>query len=135
MTGVLVLVVTLALATVAGVVMKSRNGRVRAGSTSDLPADVQAVLAPRGVTLVQLSTTFCAPCRHTRVLLSDLASRTDGLHHTELDLTDRPELAKELSVLRTPTTLAIDGSGAEILRVGGVPKRDALLAALQPHLA
>lgn len=135
MTGVLVLVATLALATVGGLVMKSRNGRVRVATASNLPSAVQSVLAPDGVTLVQLSTTFCAPCRHTRVLLSDLASRTDGLHHTELDLTDRPELAKELSVLRTPTTLAIDGSGTEILRVGGVPKRDELLTALQPHLA
>ncbi|GAB1512285.1 TlpA family protein disulfide reductase [Actinophytocola sp. KF-1] len=135
MTGVLVLVATLALATVAGVVMKARNGRVRESGASNLPEDVRSVLAPDGVTLVQLSTTFCAPCRHTRVLLSDLASRTDGLHHTELDLTDRPELARELSVLRTPTTLAIDGAGQEILRVGGVPKRDALLAALRPHLA
>lgn len=135
MTGVVVLVATLALATVAGVIMKVRNGRVRDASTSNLPADVREVLAPDGVTLVQLSTTFCAPCRHTRILLSDLASRTDGLHHTELDLTSRPELARELSVLRTPTTLAIDGSGNEILRVGGVPKRDALLEALQPHLA
>jgi len=134
MTGVLVLVATLALATVAGLAMKSRNGRVRVAAASTLPSDIQAVLAPAGVTLVQLSTTFCAPCRHTRVLLSDLASRTDGLHHTELDLTDRPELARELSVLRTPTTLAIDGSGTEVLRVGGVPKRDELLAALQPHL-
>lgn len=134
MTGVLVLIGTLALATVAGLIMKSRTGRVRTSTTSALPSDVQSVLVPDGVTLVQLSTTFCAPCRHTRVLLSDLASRTDGLHHTELDLTDRPELAKELSVLRTPTTLAIDGSGTEILRVGGVPRRDELLAALQPHL-
>jgi thiol-disulfide isomerase/thioredoxin len=134
MTGVLVLVGTLVLATVAGLVMKARNGRVRTTANTRLPSDVQAVLAPAGVTLVQLSTTFCAPCRHTRVLLSDLASRTDGLHHTELDLTERPELAKELSVLRTPTTLAIDPAGTEILRVGGVPKRDELLAALQPHL-
>jgi thiol-disulfide isomerase/thioredoxin len=137
MTGVLVLVGTLVLATVVGLVMKARNGRVRTTATaaSNLPQDVQAVLAPGGVTLVQLSTTFCAPCRHTRVLLSDLASRTDGLHHTELDLTERPELARELAVLRTPTTLAIDRAGTEILRVGGVPKRDELLSALQPHLA
>jgi thiol-disulfide isomerase/thioredoxin len=134
MVGALVLVGTLVLATVAGLVMKARNGRVRAAIESALPADIQALVEPGGVTLVQLSTTFCAPCRHARVLLSDLAARTDGLHHTELDLTDRPDLAKELSVLRTPTTLAIDGRGAEILRVGGVPKRDELLAALKPHL-
>jgi thiol-disulfide isomerase/thioredoxin len=135
MVGALVLVGTLVLATAAGLVMRARNGRVRAPEQSGLPADVQALVAPAGVTLVQLSTTFCAPCRHARVLLSDLAARTDGLHHTELDLTDRPDLAKELSVLRTPTTLAIDGRGAEILRVGGVPKRDELLAALKPHLS
>jgi thiol-disulfide isomerase/thioredoxin len=139
MVGALVLVGTLVLATVAGLVLKAGNGRVRtAGSTepaSALPADVQALVEPAGVTLVQLSTTFCAPCRHTRILLSDLAARTDGLHHTELDLTDRPDLARELSVLRTPTTLAVDGRGVEILRVGGVPKRDELLAALTPHLS
>jgi thiol-disulfide isomerase/thioredoxin len=135
MTGALVLVATLVVATAIGLLMKARNGRVRLATATALPADVRAVLAPEGVTLVQLSTTFCAPCRHARLLLSDLAARTAGLHHAELDLTERPELAKELSVLRTPTTLAIDDAGTELLRVGGVPKRDELLAALQPHLS
>jgi len=136
MTGVLVLIGTLVLASVAGLVVRARNGKVRETATArPLPADVRDALAPGGVTLVQLSTTFCAPCRHTRVLLADLASRTDGLHHAELDLTERPDLARELSVLRTPTTLAIDERGTELLRVGGIPKRDALLAALRPHLA
>lgn len=141
MTGVLVLVGTLALATVLGLALRSREGRPRIGArtsnlTRDLPEDVRTALAPGAeVTLVQLSTSFCAPCRQARALLSDLAAHTAGLHHTELDLTDRPDLARELSVLRTPTTLAVDRSGTEILRVGGVPSRDALLAALRPHLA
>lgn len=135
MVGAFVLIGTLVLATVAGLVLKARNGRVRETVVSGLPEDIRAMVRPAGVTLVQLSTTFCAPCRHTRVLLSDLAERTEGLHHAELDLTDRPDLARELSVLRTPTTLAVDGRGTEILRVGGVPRRDQLLAALQPHLS
>ncbi|TDV40040.1 TlpA family protein disulfide reductase [Actinophytocola oryzae] len=134
MVGVLVLVGTLVLASAVGVTMKARDGRVRATRESALPPEVAALVRPAGVTLVQLSTTFCAPCRHTRVLLSDLATRTDGLHHAELDLTERPDLARELSVLRTPTTIAVDGTGREILRVGGVPARDELLAALRPHL-
>lgn len=137
MTGAFVLLGTLALAGAIGMVLRSRDGRPRSAPVEQvtaLPYDVRSVLAPSGVTLVQLSTTFCAPCRHTRILLSDLASRTDGLHHTELDLTNHPELARELAVLRTPTTLAIGPAGTEILRVGGVPKRDELLAALQPHL-
>lgn len=133
-TGVLVLVGTLVLATVAGVLLRKRDGRVRTAVVSGLPADVQALVAPAGITLVQLSTTFCAPCRHARVVLANLAERVDGLHHTELDLTERPDLARELSVLRTPTTLAVDGNGTELLRVGGVPKRDELLAALRSHL-
>jgi thiol-disulfide isomerase/thioredoxin len=135
MTGALVVIGTLVLASALGLALRARNGRVRVvAATSDLPEDVRRALAPGGVTLVQLSTTFCTPCRQARVLLADLASRTAGLHHTELDLTDRPDLARELSVLRTPTTLAFDGHGTEILRVGGVPKRDALLDALRPHL-
>jgi thiol-disulfide isomerase/thioredoxin len=138
-TGVLVLVGTLVLASVVGALLRARAGRVRAARTTSrtdgLPDDVRQALAPTGVTLVQLSTTFCAPCRQARALLSDLAERTAGLHHTELDLTDRPDLARALSVLRTPTTLAVDERGTELLRVGGVPRRDTLLDALRPHLA
>ena len=100
-----------------------------------LPDDVRRLLDPdAAVTLVHLSTTFCAPCRHVRVLLADLADRTAGLHHAELDLTERPDLARELAVLTTPTTLAVDAAGTELLRVGGVPRRDELLNALGPHL-
>lgn len=134
MTGVLVLICTLAVATVLGLALRARDGRVRETPGRELPDDVRRALQPDGVTLVQLSTSFCAPCRHARVLLADLAEQTEGLHHTELDLTDRPDLARELSVVRTPTTLAIDGQGTEILRVGGVPKREALLQVLRPHL-
>jgi thiol-disulfide isomerase/thioredoxin len=134
MTGVLVVLGTLVIATVLGLAMRSREGRVRAAAAARLPEDVRRELAPGEVTLVQLSTTFCAPCRQARALLSDLAANTAGLRHAELDLTDRPDLARELAVLRTPTTLAIDGHGTELLRIGGVPRRDALLDALRPHL-
>jgi thiol-disulfide isomerase/thioredoxin len=141
MTGVWVVIGTLALAAVAGLVLRTREGRIRGvgkaptAKLAGLPEDVRRVLDPdAAVTLVQLSTTFCAPCRHARRLLADLAARTDRLHHTELDLTNRPDLARALSVLRTPTTLAVDARGTELLRVGGVPNRDTLLDALRPHL-
>ena len=141
MTGVWVLLGTLALAAVAGLALRNRDGRIRgvgdvpAAEVTGLPEDVRRLLDPdAAVTLVQLSTTFCAPCRHARRLLADLAAGTDRLHHTELDLTHRPDLARELSVLRTPTTLAVDSRGTELLRVGGVPNRDTLLDALRPHL-
>ena len=136
MTGALVLLGTLVLASVAGLVLRARNGRVRTtGTVGALPADVRDVVHPEvPVTLVQLSTDFCAPCRQARIVLSDLASATAGVHHAEVDLTHRPDLARALSVLRTPTTLAVDAGGRELLRVGGVPNRKALLDALRPHL-
>lgn len=136
MTGALVLLGTLVLASVAGLVLRARNGRVRTtGAAVTLPADVREVVHPEApVTLVQLSTTFCAPCRQARTVLSDLASATAGVHHAEVDLTHRPDLARALSVLRTPTTLAVDAGGRELLRVGGVPNRTVLLDALRPHL-
>ncbi|MGW6935221.1 thioredoxin family protein [Lentzea sp. NPDC054927] len=134
MTGVWALLGALAVAGAIGVLLKVREGRIsRRDNTIDLPTPVRDLLAP-GVTLVQLSTTFCAPCRHAKVILRDLADRTDGLTHAELDVTDLPDVAAKLGVMRTPTTLALTADGTEVLRVGGVPKRDSLLAALQPHL-
>ena len=137
MTGVWVLLAVLVAASLLGVWWRARDGRVRAAGREllALPEPVRAAIdADAPVTLVQFSTTFCTPCRHTRALLSDLAARTEGLAHVELDVTDRPEVATSLGVLRTPTTLALDPAGAELLRVGGVPRRDALLDALRPHL-
>jgi thiol-disulfide isomerase/thioredoxin len=136
MTGLWVLVATLVAAGAVGVLLKARNGRVRAAKPArELPAPVAAALDPAAaVTLVQISTTFCAPCRHAKAVLAPLAERTAGLHHVELDVTDRPEVAQSLSVLRTPTTIALTPDGRELLRVGGVPKGPELLDALRPHL-
>ncbi|GAA4539146.1 TlpA family protein disulfide reductase [Amycolatopsis samaneae] len=138
MAGLWVLLGTLVVAAAVGLGLRARNGRVRAprpAETRPLPEAVHEALDPgSAVTLVQISTTFCAPCRHTRVLLSSLAEKTDGLTHVDLDVTDRPEVANALSVLRTPTTLAMSADGRELLRVGGVPRREELLAALRPHL-
>lgn len=136
MTGLWVLVAVLVAATAVGLLLRARNGRVRDAKTvRELPGPVADVLDPASaVTLVQISTTFCAPCRHAKAVLGPLAERTDGLHHVELDVTNSPEVAQSLSVLRTPTTIALTPDGRELLRVGGVPKGPELLAALQPHL-
>ncbi|MFD9888356.1 TlpA family protein disulfide reductase [Amycolatopsis sp. NPDC059027] len=138
MAGLWVLLGTLVVAAAVGLGLRARNGRVRAprpAETRPLPEAVTKVLDPAAaVTLVQISTTFCAPCRHTRVLLSSLAEKTGGLTHVDLDVTDQPEVAQALSVLRTPTTLAMTPDGRELLRVGGVPRGEELLDALRPHL-
>ncbi|QFU94382.1 thioredoxin family protein [Amycolatopsis sp. YIM 10] len=157
MVGIWVLLGTLVVATAAGLALQRRNGRIklaepasgptepetepgneaaRAGKTGrELPAPVAAALDPAAaVTLVQISTTFCAPCRQTKALLTHLAGQTDGLRHVDLDVTNQPEVAQRLGVLRTPTTVAYAPDGRELLRVGGIPKAPELLKALEPHL-
>ena len=136
MTGAWALLGAVAVVAVIAVAMRARDGRVRAAKAHEgLPAPVRDLLdGDTAVTLVQLSTQFCANCRQARAVLEDLAGRTEGLRHVELDVTDLPEVAADLGVLRAPTTLALTPSGAELLRVGGVPKPDALIAALRPHL-
>lgn len=106
--------------------------RERAGVPDGRPSDQQSS-DPR-VTLLQLSTTFCAPCRHTRILLADLAGRTEGLRHVEVDLTHHPEWSTPLGVHQTPTTLVLDAAGDELFRVSGVPRRGELAETLRPHL-
>ncbi|HEX4700649.1 MAG TPA: thioredoxin family protein [Pseudonocardiaceae bacterium] len=139
MTGVWVLIGTVVVAGAIAWLLQAREGRIRpsaAAPPSDgLPEPVRAALAAApSVTLLQVSTTFCAPCRHARTVLRHLADGTDGLTHVELDVTDRPEIATSLGVLRTPTTVAFTSDGTELLRVGGVPRGDTLIEALRPHL-
>lgn len=104
-----------------------------------LPADLRHSLAERAdadsaVTLLQLSTTFCAPCRHARILLNAFAERTGGVRHVEVDLTHHPEWSTPLQVHTTPMTLVLDHTGMELFRVPGVPRRAELSAALRPYL-
>lgn len=164
MTGVWVLAGTLVAALLAGGLLLARDGRIRPGRTAypsapsvppadtteptpagpasahavgtspTLPGPVADVLDPDAVTLVQISTTFCAPCRHARAVLTTLAETTDGVRHVELDVTDRPHVAQRLGVSRTPTTVAFAPSGRELLRVSGVPRLANLRSALRPHL-
>ncbi|WP_236790463.1 thioredoxin family protein [Amycolatopsis sp. GM8] len=138
MVGVWVVLGVLVAGGIAGGLLNARNGRIRAAKPAgrQLPAPVAEALDPdAAVTLVQISTTFCAPCRHTKAILEPLAARTDGLEHVELDVTNQPEVAQALGVLRTPTTLAFSPDGTELLRISGVPKGPAVMEALQEHLS
>jgi len=88
--------------------------------------------APLGskATLVQFSSAFCAPCRATRQVLSDVATMVDGVSHVEIDAESRLDLVRRLDVRRTPTTFVL-GPGGEIThRASGKPRKADVLAAL-----
>jgi thiol-disulfide isomerase/thioredoxin len=132
-TGLWVLAAAIVVVIAAGLALRARNGKLRTAKEASLPAEVLAAL-DGDVTLVMFTTEYCANCKYTRPVLRELAATVDGITYAEIDLTDQPDLAKQVSVLSTPTTLAVAADGTEILRVGGVPKRDELLDAVRSHL-
>jgi thiol-disulfide isomerase/thioredoxin len=81
-------------------------------------------------TLLQFSSAFCAPCRVTRQVLNDVAGLVPGVVHLEVDAEHHLELVRELGIMRTPTTLILDATGAEATRAMGAPRREAVLATL-----
>lgn len=135
-TGIAVLVGTLALASAIGLALRARDGRLRTGGTA-AGGWALAGHSPRAadrVLLLQLSSPVCAPCRQTATVLTELTARRPGLVHREVDVAEHPDTARALNVLRTPTLVAFDRRGAELLRVSGVPRAAELEARLAGEL-
>lgn len=132
----------LAVATVLGLAWRSGLGRVHESSAAAerlvtiRSADVagadgaQPPVFGSGATLLQFSTEFCAPCRATHTLLAGIAGERDDVRHLDIDLTNRPELARRFGVMQTPTTLLLDADGVVRARIGGAPRSAELRAAL-----
>ncbi|MDQ3157269.1 MAG: thioredoxin family protein [Actinomycetota bacterium] len=94
-------------------------------SSSDIGAD----LGDRA-TLVQFSSAFCAPCRATRVLLTDIATKVDGVVAVDVDAESQLDLVRRLNIMRTPTVLVLDKAGTVVRRASGLPRRENVIAAL-----
>lgn len=84
-------------------------------------------------TLVQFSSAFCAPCRATRRILGEVAEIVPGVVHVEIDAEHHLDLVRRLDVLRTPTTLVLDGAGNEVARASGAPRKEQVLSAIPTY--
>ena len=149
--GLIAIVCALVVATAFGLFWKQRNGRVSRVRGSDekaamtsaptaadasavknsalTQADIGAVLGSRA-TLVQFSSAFCAPCRATRRVLTDVAGMVDGVAHVEIDAESRLDLVRRLDVRRTPTTFVLGPDGRVTHRASGQPRKADVIAAL-----
>ncbi len=132
-TGLIALLVVLSAATAVGTVWRRRNGRVRAAAADRTEmvstVEIGALLGERA-TLLQFSSTFCQPCRATRRILTDVAAVTPGVAHVEVDVESHLDLVRRLGVMRTPTTLVLDATGAVRRRAAGQPRKEEVVAAL-----
>lgn len=138
-------VATLTVATLLGLTLQ-RSGRRLGRRTSRFPvrsaagapasavetlssAELGSPLGQRA-TLVQFSSAFCAPCRATRRVLTEVATTVEGVAHIEVDAESRLELVRRLDVRRTPTVLVLDAAGAVVRRASGQPRKVDVIAAL-----
>jgi thiol-disulfide isomerase/thioredoxin len=152
--GLIALVVALACAIAGGVLWRRGNGRMRdvggpagrrlqPGKTAAVAAGLEPAVhdgwltgAELGqslgqrATLVQFSSAFCAPCRATRQVLTDVASMVDGVEYIEVDAETRLDLVRRLNILRTPTVLVTDGGGRIVKRASGQPRKPDVIAAI-----
>ncbi|MDP9846960.1 TlpA family protein disulfide reductase [Streptosporangium lutulentum] len=132
MTGLIVVVVTLVVATLVGVVMRRRSGvprEVRGDVELLTSGDIHAELGERA-TLVQFSSAFCQPCRATRRVLDEVTRLVPGVAHVEIDAESRLDLVRSLNILRTPTVLVLDASGRVVKRASGQPRKADVIGAL-----
>ncbi|ANS63382.1 thioredoxin [Streptomyces lincolnensis] len=133
MTGLVVCVAVLAMASAYGVLQRRRSGRIRVRGRDDGkrlgPAELGTDLGERA-TLVQFSSAFCAPCRATRRVLGEVADMVPGVAHVEIDAEKHLDLVRELDILKTPTVLVLDADGRVVRRAIGQPRRADVIAAL-----
>jgi thiol-disulfide isomerase/thioredoxin len=134
-TGVLVLVAALVVATGIGLWLRRAPRRLGAAAVTadDRPtldgAQLGVDLGERA-TLVQFSSAFCAPCRATRRILTDVSGTVPGVAYVDIDAESHLDLVRELDVRRTPTVLVLDADGHVVRRASGQPRKVDVLAAL-----
>jgi len=132
-TGVWVLLGVLLLTAAAGLAHRARNGRVRESVRDDslLPVLQQLGEQPgERATLLQFSSAFCAPCRATRRILTEVTGLVPGVAHVEVDAEQHLDLVRRLGILKTPTTLVLNSRAEEVKRASGQPRKADVLAAL-----
>jgi thiol-disulfide isomerase/thioredoxin len=128
------LAIVLVLASAYGFWWKRSRGAIR--SNKAIPGHrltAETLGEPLGTraTMVQFSSAFCAPCRATHSLLSQMVISMTDVKHIHIDAESHLELVRQLDIRSTPTTLFVNKDGIEVGRAAGTPKREQVLAALE----
>jgi len=144
-TGAWIAIVAVGVALAFGLYRARTDGRYRQATPGPDPTDgVDTTPEQPGVladtpwadqvgeraTLLQFSSAFCAPCRATRRILTDVAAEQPGIAHIEVDAEQHLDVVRRLGILRTPTTIVLGPDGHELGRAVGAPTKHQVLASL-----
>ncbi|MFM6940653.1 MAG: TlpA family protein disulfide reductase [Candidatus Planktophila sp.] len=133
MKTLLPLLIVLAIASAYGFWWKKRQGAIRtvkAVPDHRLTAEILGEELGSRATMVQFSSAFCAPCRATHSLLSQMVIPMHDVKHIHIDAESHLELVRKLDIRSTPTTIFLNSKGIEVGRAAGTPKKEQVLAAL-----
>lgn len=135
------MIAVLLLATVVGLWLRGREGRVRVTSDTGAPGSERAALlvaagaSPGAVTVLHFAAPWCRPCvavrRVVAAVVTDQHTDAAPTHDVEVDLDTNPALARAMGVLSLPTTFVLDPDLGERFRVSGVPSADDLTEAVR----
>lgn len=129
------LAAALALAAIAGAVLRRRSGALVETPTSSMDTSTLG-LSDTGPTILHFSAPWCGPCAAVRRVVDQVCAEFDGtVAHLEIDLDADPQAGSRFSVLSLPTTFIFDAAGRQRYRAAGVPTVADLRAAVRPLLA
>lgn len=127
----LVVAAVLAVASVAWWWWSRRQGVVTTVDNASRLTTSQLGATPgEFATFVQFSTPMCSKCPPTARLLQSVAAERPHVRHVEIDASERLDLARQFDIMRTPTTLVLDGNGVVVARMAGAPHPDQARQAL-----
>jgi thiol-disulfide isomerase/thioredoxin len=81
-----------------------------------------------GPAIVQFTTRYCAPCRAARPELEAAAERA-AIRYTQIDVGERPELARRYGIRTVPTIVVAAGSGRVLGTWTALPGKGEIVAA------
>jgi thioredoxin 1 len=80
------------------------------GATREIEAhELDALLHPERLTVVDFSATWCGPCRMLEPILGELAAELDGVDFLKVDVDRAQELAIRYGVQAVPTLIVLRG--------------------------
>ena len=130
-TGAYIVIAVVIISSLLGFMRIRTDGTVRSHKPgSYVTSEELGHTMGSAATFIQFSSPFCQPCKATHDMVNKLITDKPEVAHVDLQVADHLDLVNQLSVMRTPTTVLINGKGHIEYRVEGAPRPGELAEAL-----
>ena len=130
-TGAYIAIAVVVISSLLGFMRIRTDGSVRSSKPgSYVTSDELGHTMGASATFIQFSSPYCQPCKATHDMVANLITDKPEVAHVDLQVADHLDLVNQLSVMRTPTTVLLNGKGHIEYRVEGAPRPGELAQAL-----